>query len=198
VQLLPSVSAGQCTVDDVVRLEAVIAADGRRVALNPPATLRCPMAEAVIHWVRDELAPAAADLKSSLKAVSVDTSFECRSRNRVKGGKLSEHGHANAIDVRTMTLANGTAIALTDVMVDKGVRERLRQGACSRFTTVLGPGSDGYHESHVHLDLIQRRNGYRMCQWDVRDIADVRPMPRTRPPEAPPRTASTGQAGTRN
>jgi hypothetical protein len=198
VQLLPSVSAGQCTVDDVVRLEAVIAADGRRVVLNPPATLRCPMAEAVIHWVRDELAPAATDLKSSLKAVSVDTSFECRSRNRVKGGKLSEHGHANAIDVRTMTLANGNAIALTDVMVDKGLRERLRQGACSRFTTVLGPGSDGYHESHVHLDLIQRRNGYRMCQWDVRDIADVRPMPRTRPPEAPPRTASTGQAGTRN
>jgi hypothetical protein len=34
---------------------------------------------------------------------------------------------------------------------------------------VLGPGSDGYHENHVHLDLLERRSGYRICQWDVRD-----------------------------
>jgi hypothetical protein len=168
-----------------------MARDGRRVALNPPATLRCTMAEAVVHWVRDELAPAAADHGSPLKAFSVDTSYECRSRNRVKGAKLSEHGNANAIDVRTLTLVDGTALAFTDLAVDKRLRERLKQGACARFTTVLGPGSDGYHENHVHLDLIERRGGYRMCQWDVRDIADVRPMPRARPTEAPPRTAST-------
>ena len=198
VQLLPSVSSGQCTVDDVVRLDAVMAKDGRRVALNPPATLRCPMAEAVIHWVRDELTPATADAGSPLKALSVDTSFECRGRNRVAGAKLSEHGHANAIDVRTITLANGSAVTFTDMSVDKALRERLKQGACARFTTVLGPGSDGYHESHVHLDLIQRRGGYRMCQWDVRDIADVRPMPRERPADAPPRTASTGKPAARN
>ena len=46
---------------------------------------------------------------------------------------------------------------------------RLRDSACHRFTTVLGPGSDGYHEAHIHLDLIERRQGYRMCQWDVRE-----------------------------
>jgi hypothetical protein len=198
VQPLPPIKTDQCTVEDVVRLDAVIAKDGRRVAMNPPATLRCTMAEAVIHWVRDELVPAAPDLGAPLKAVSIDTSFECRSRNRVKGAKLSEHGNANAIDVRTLTLANGKAVALTDIMVDKTARERLKQGACARFTTVLGPGSDGYHESHVHLDRIERPSGYRMCQWDVRDIADVRPMPRERPAEAPPRTASAGQGGKRN
>jgi hypothetical protein len=33
---------------------------------------------------------------------------------------------------------------------------------------VLGPGSDSYHESHIHLDLIERRQGFRMCQWEVR------------------------------
>ena len=198
VQLLPSVSAGQCTVDDVVRLEAVMAKDGRRVALNPPATLRCPMAEAVIHWVRDELTPATADAGSPLKALAVDTSFECRGRNRVVGAKLSEHGHANAIDVRAITLVNGSALTFTDMSVDKALRERLKQGACARFTTVLGPGSDGYHESHIHLDFIQRRGGYRMCQWDVRDVADVRPMPRERPADAPPRTASTGKPAARN
>jgi hypothetical protein len=35
--------------------------------------------------------------------------------------------------------------------------------------TVLGPGSDGYHEEHIHLDLAERNNNYRICQWDVRE-----------------------------
>jgi hypothetical protein len=51
--------------------------------------------------------------------------------------------------------------------------------------TVLGPGSDGYHESHIHLDLAERRGNYRTCQWDVRDPAPIVPLPRPRPAEAP-------------
>src|SRR5712691_7092443 len=195
VHVLAPITAGQCAVEDIVRLDAVMAKDGRRVAVNPPATLRCPMAESVIQWIRDDLASAARELGAPLKAVSVDSSFECRSRNRVAGAKLSEHGHANAIDVRAFTLADGTAVGLTDPAVDRGVRERLRQGSCARFTTVLGPGSDGYHESHVHLDLAERRGGYRMCQWDVRDptvVASV-PLPLERPASAPSRPAGTAQ-----
>jgi len=46
--------------------------------------------------------------------------------------------------------------------------------------TVLGPGSDGYHEEHIHLDLAERHNGYRICQWDVNLPV---PLPRPRPPE---------------
>jgi hypothetical protein len=34
---------------------------------------------------------------------------------------------------------------------------------------VLGPGSDGYHEEHIHLDLAERRNGYKLCQWELRE-----------------------------
>ena len=34
---------------------------------------------------------------------------------------------------------------------------------------MLGPGSDAEHAEHVHLDLIQRRNNFKMCQWDVRE-----------------------------
>jgi hypothetical protein len=198
IQVLPPIKTEQCAVDDVVRLDSVVAKDGRRVAMSPPATLRCTMAEAVVHWVRDELAPAAPEAGAPLKALSIDTSYECRSRNRIKGAKLSEHGNANAIDVRTVTLTNGKTLGLTDMGVDKALRERIKAGACARFTTVLGPGSDGYHESHVHLDFIQRRGGYRMCQWDVRDVADVRPMPRERPAEAPPRTASADKPKARN
>jgi len=187
-------------VEDVVRLDAVMAKDGHRIAITPPATLRCPMAESVIHWIRDEVASVVVDLGAALKSVSIDTSFECRSRNGIAGAKLSEHGHANAIDLRGFTLVNGKAIALTDTAVKREVRERLRAAACARFTTVLGPGADAYHENHIHLDLAERHHGYRMCQWDVRDptvVAGV-PFPPERPASAPPRAVTTAKSRTRD
>jgi hypothetical protein len=48
------------------------------------------------------------------------------------------------------------------------LRQKMRASACARFSTVLGPGSDGYHEEHIHLDLAERRNGYKLCQWELR------------------------------
>ena len=41
------------------------------------------------------------------------------------------------------------------------------------FTTVLGPGSDDFHKTHIHLDLIERKGGYRMCQWDVLTVPEA-------------------------
>ena len=54
---------------------------------------------------------------------------------------------------------------------------------------MLGPGSDWYHEDHIHLDLMERRNNYRICQWNVYDpLPQVAPLlPAERPEEAPPR-----------
>jgi hypothetical protein len=69
---------------------------------------------------------------------------------------------------------------------------------CARFTTVLGPSSDWYHEDHIHLDLAERHNGYRICEWAVLDpLPKIAPlMPAERPEEAPAREAisQTGQA----
>ncbi len=69
------------------------------------------------------------------------------------------------------------------------LRETVLHSACTRFSTVLGPGSDGYHEDHIHLDLMERRNNYRICQWDVWDpLPQKAPLlPAERPDEAPPR-----------
>ncbi|MFX9042636.1 extensin family protein, partial [Acinetobacter baumannii] len=80
-------------------------------------------------------------------------SFECRGRNRVRGAKLSEHGLANALDVRGVTFANGGKLSLTDRTESRDIREKVLASVCTRFTTVLGPGSDWYHEDHIHLDL---------------------------------------------
>src|SRR5262249_55416168 len=163
----PLVGPGECGATDVVQLQAVTMPDKTRVALNPPATLGCSMAEAVAHWVRQDLAPAAASLGAPLASIVNYDSYDCRGRNRIVGAKLSEHGRANALDVRGIRLTNGTSVELTSPIVDKDFREHLRAATCGRFNTVLGPGSDGYHESHIHMDLAERVRSYRMCQWDV-------------------------------
>jgi len=71
--------------------------------------------------------------------------------------------------VRLFKLADGRSLTLTDVNVDKAWRETIKASVCARFSTVLGPGSDGNHEEHIHLDLAERRNNYKLCEWDVRE-----------------------------
>ncbi|ABA03885.1 extensin-like protein [Nitrobacter winogradskyi Nb-255] len=171
---------------DLVRLEAVVLPDRTRVPVKPAATLRCTMASAIADWVRADIAPLAERLGSRVSELDNFDSFECRGRNRVAGAKLSEHGHANALDVRSVRMSNGRTITLTDRSVPRELREKLLNSVCARFTTVLGPGSDGYHEDHIHLDLAGRRNGYRICQWKIDD-----PMPRVAPLLPPERPAKT-------
>jgi hypothetical protein len=197
VPLAPLIGPGDCGALDVVRLDAVLLTDQRRVAVEPPAVLRCEMAEAVARWVREDVVGAAVPLGAPLIGIENFDSYECRSRNRLPGAKTSEHGKANALDVRALKLLGRRAVELTDPTVAHVLRENLRASACARFTTVLGPGSDGYHESHIHLDLAERRGGYRACQWDVRDPAPAMagiPLPRARPPQAPARAADAEDA----
>jgi hypothetical protein len=181
--LPPLIGPGACGAPDVVRLDAVVMPDRTQVALVPPPTLRCTMAAAIGDWVREEIGPAAGGLGAPLRAIENYDSYDCRGMNRVSGAKLSEHGKANALDIRSLRLTDGKVVRLTDIAVARGFRERIRQSACVRFTTVLGPGSDGYHEEHVHVDLAERHGGYRLCQWDIREPAETAevPLPRPRP-----------------
>jgi hypothetical protein len=186
---------GGCGGEDLVRLEAVVLPDKRRVVLKPAAILRCAMASAVADWIRSDIAPLTASLGSVVSDLDNFDSFECRGRNRVAGARLSEHGRANALDVRALTLANGESIALTDRTVPRELRESVLHSVCARFSTVLGPGSDGYHEDHVHLDLMDRRHNYRICEWNVWDpLPQIAPLlPAARPGQAPPREIDAGK-----
>lgn len=176
---------GDCGATDVVKLDAIIQPDKSRVAVSPPATMRCSMAEALAVWVREDLTAATAALGSTPRALDNYASYDCRGRNRVPGARMSEHGLANAIDIRGVNLQNGKFAEFTDRKLDRGFRETIRKSVCARFMTVLGPGSDGHHETHIHLDLAERRNGYRICQWQVHDPQSDVPLPRPRPAEAP-------------
>jgi hypothetical protein len=184
---------GGCGGEDLVRLEAIVLPDKRKVAVKPAAILRCTMASAIADWVRKDMVPLATSLGSAIADLDNFDSFECRGRNRIAGAMLSEHGKANALDVRAIKLANGQSIGLTDRTMSRDVRERVLHSVCARFSTVLGPGSDWYHEDHIHLDLAQRRNDYRICQWNVWDpLPQIAPLlPAERPEEAPPREVAS-------
>jgi hypothetical protein len=180
---------GGCGGEDLVRLEAVVLPDKHQVAVKPAAILRCAMASAIADWIRTDMAPLAKGLGSVITDLDNFDSFECRGRNRIIGAQLSEHGRANALDVRSLKLADGRSISLTDRMAPRDLRESVLRSVCARFSTVLGPGSDWYHEDHIHLDLMERRNDYKICQWNVWDpLPQIAPLlPPARPDDAPPR-----------
>ncbi|OIQ64497.1 hypothetical protein GALL_539530 [mine drainage metagenome] len=187
---LPDIrGAGGCGGEDLVRLEAVVLPDKHRVPVEPAAILGCAMAPAIADWIRTDMAQLAKSLGSAISGLDNFDSFECRGRTRIVGAQLSEHGRANALDVRSLKLANGRSISLTDRTVPRGLREGVLRSVCARFSTVLGPGSDWYHEDHIHLDLMERHNDYKICQWNVWDpLPQVAPLlPAERPEDAPPR-----------
>jgi hypothetical protein len=197
IAIAPSIpdihGASGCGGEDLVRLEAIVLPDKQKVSVKPAAILRCKMATAIAEWVRTDIAPLAQGLGSTISDLDNFDSFECRGRNRVVGAPLSEHGRANALDVRAFNLANGKSISLTDRTVPRDLRETVLHSVCARFSTVLGPGSDWYHEDHIHLDLMERHNNYRICQWNVYDpLPQVAPLlPAGRPVEAPPREVAS-------
>ena len=174
---------GACGAPDAVRLNTIMMPNHSRVALTPPPTLRCSMAQAITDWVRAEVGGIAQTLGAPLVAIENYDSYECRGMNRVAGAKLSEHGKANALDIRSVKLVDGRVIQLTPVTAPRAFRERIRESACARFMTVLGPGSDGYHEEHVHVDLAERHGDYRICHWEIHEPAETAdvPLPRPRP-----------------
>jgi len=170
IELLPRlIGPGECGGRDLIRLNAVLLPNRKRVEVRPTAVLRCAMAESIAAWLRDEASGYVTALGDALRSVDTYGSYECRGRNWVADAKVSEHGKGNAIDLRALVLADGRHITLTDETFSKPFRENLRDSACHRFTTVLGPGADSHHNDHIHLDSLERNDGARICQWDVRE-----------------------------
>jgi hypothetical protein len=139
------------------------------VALDPPALLRCPMVHALEHWVERVVVPAAHfHLGSEVVGVKVLSSYACRPMNNVDGALLSEHGHANAVDIAAFFLADGRTVTLTGGWEGTPSEQRFlraaHRGACSVFTTVLSPDYDSNHHDHFHLDLARHREDGRICK----------------------------------
>jgi hypothetical protein len=143
-----------CGIANPVKVTEV---DG--VALVPAATIDCDTAIALASWVRNGLKPAAG--KRGVAQLNVAASYACRSRNNIRGARISEHGRGRAIDIAAVVLGNGQVLdVLRDYRRDAGrVLRAAHKAACGPFGTTLGPGSDGYHENHLHFDTARHRGG---------------------------------------
>ncbi|MFG1345593.1 extensin family protein [Xanthobacter autotrophicus DSM 431] len=200
----PISTVGSCGVAHPVRLSAVRIGEGRMAAMKPEAVITCEVAAAVADWVREDLAPAVRALGSEIETVRVAASYDCRGRNRIAGARMSEHGLGKALDVGGFELADRRVILVEKGGLPRDLRGRMKDSACLRFATVLGPGSDGYHEDHIHVDLAERKRDFKLCRWNLdaptliagkksgaREGAD-----RASPAEgAPVSVASEGKAG---
>lgn len=154
-----------CLAAAPVSVTAIKLRNGKRVELKPAALLRCPMALSVAEWVRDNWEPAARKMGADVERIEVAASYSCRPRNGVFGAVLSEHGKANALDIRAVHFTNGATVTIEKSRGSQEFLTAIRKSACERFMTVLGPGSDKPHETHLHVDLQERRNNYKICQW---------------------------------
>ena len=124
--------------------------------------IRCPVARALVGWVRHGVRPAARQILGS-EVVRIDSygTYACRGiigGSAGSAGRVSEHGLANAVDIGSFTLADGRRIVLERDWnsTDPQVREFLRivhRSACKRFVTTLGPDYNAAHRNHFHLDM---------------------------------------------
>lgn len=145
------------------------AASHGSVTLEPAALIRCPMVHAVDFWTERIVKPAARrHLGAEVVAVKVASSYACRPINHVDGAYLSEHGHANALDVSGFALADSRVVRVRSWWSGSEDERRflraVRAGSCKVFTTVLGPGYDALHHDHFHLDLARHRDDGRVCK----------------------------------
>lgn len=140
------------------------------VSLTPASQMRCDTALALALWTDTVVVPAAEALPDDVTLTKINhgSTYVCRRRNNRATGKMSEHSIGNAVDVMSFEFEGHDPIPVSpragDGTVEEAFQRAVRGGACLHFTTVLGPGSNASHADHLHLDIIKRRGGYRLCE----------------------------------
>jgi hypothetical protein len=104
---------GACGTPAPVQLVSI--GKNPQVALSPPAVVTCEMVAALSTWLKSDLQPLARrHLGSPITRIDTMSSYSCRNAYGRKRGNLSEHGKANALDIRsfiTASAAEGEVLA---------------------------------------------------------------------------------------
>ena len=125
--------------------------------------MSCPLARQFARWTREAVQPAAERFLDA-KVVRIESmgTYACRPVNGVPGGRLSEHGRANAVDIAAFVLADGRRVTVREGWhgEDEEARRFLRdihQAGCRRFTVGIGPDANAQHQDHFHFDMGEGR-----------------------------------------
>jgi hypothetical protein len=158
-----------CGVSSPVRLDSIVLANGDVVGLPDGPILECEFALVFADYVRVIIAPlGAGTLGTKVEAIETGPGYQCRNRNQLAGGKISAHAKGIAIDLMAVRFADKRRVAFErqDGVNEASYIRATRAAACGWFTTVLGPGADPFHATHMHVDIESHgSNGsYRICQ----------------------------------
>lgn len=92
------------------------------VAISPPAVMTCELAEGIATWLKNDLQPLARKhLGAEIIKIENMSSYSCRNAYGRTSTRLSEHGLANALDIRGFVTASAKTAA---VLEDWGTTQR--------------------------------------------------------------------------
>lgn len=128
-----------------------------------PLKMTCAQTASLVIWENDIVSPAAeAILGAPVDRILTFGSFSCR--NIAGSSRLSEHGRANAIDIKGFRLADGRVIDVREHWREDSEAgaflKEVHDGACRLFSVVLGPDYNAAHADHFHFDM----GGSSLCR----------------------------------
>jgi hypothetical protein len=142
-----------CSATGAVQLNSV------GIPVTNLGAMKCRLAERFSAWVNEAVQNAAlAWLDSRVVRIESFGTYNCRPINNRAGGKLSQHGLANAVDIAAFQLTNGRRITVEQGWNggDANVRSFLRavfKAGCRRFAIGISPDGDRNHYNHLHFDM---------------------------------------------
>ena len=139
------------------------------VEVSPPATLACPIVAALDQWIGTAVQPAAMRwFRQPVVEIKQISAYSCRGMNGDPNAHISEHAFGNALDIAEFDLADGHVIKVQygwhGTPEEQGFLHDVQSAACYQFATVLAPGANVYHYNHIHVDLMRRASGRRICE----------------------------------
>ena len=107
---------GDCGAAAPVQLMAI--GKSPQVVISPPAIVTCDLVVALAEWLDKDLQPSARKLLGSpIVKLENMSSYSCRNAYGRARTRMSEHGRANAVDIRGFLTASGHG---TDLLADWG------------------------------------------------------------------------------
>lgn len=153
-RVLPDrIFAGGCSARGAVQLTEIGTPTANLGAMT------CPLARTYARWTREAVQPAATQwLGARVIRIESFGTYACRPVNNRAGGRLSEHGRANAVDIAAFVMEGGRRVTVLDGWNGEDERTRrflraVHQAACRRFPVGLGPEANALHRDHFHFDM---------------------------------------------
>jgi hypothetical protein len=101
-----TIDDGDCGTLAPIELSSV--GKNPQVEISPPVIVTCDLAVAIHDWIKTDIQPLARKhLGQPVARMETMSSYSCRNAYGRKMNKLSEHGRANAVDVRGFTTTSG-------------------------------------------------------------------------------------------